>query len=86
MENSSKITIKSLEKFNEGMMIHILPFRYRNNDLEILLCKVIDGEKYEDFSNFQLQFDLTKIFAAARILVKLLYNKDVILDENVIIF
>ena len=80
---AGSIVMKSLERFKENFRIHVLPFRFRDNDWEILLFKNEINQKFEDLSDFRLKMDVTGIFAAARILMKFLYNKDFSLDKNV---
>jgi hypothetical protein len=81
------IDIKSLEKFKETIIIHILPFRFRNNNLELLLHKANESNDYfKDFSDFRLKSDVTDIFAAARLLLQLVHNQIFILDQTVFFF
>ena len=81
MEQTS-FNIKSLEKFKETIKIHILPFRFREKSIDLLLR---NNGKLEDFSGFRYISDVTDMFAAARILLELVDNKFFILDQAVLI-
>ena len=76
------LNIKSLEKFKETIIIHILPFRFREKSIDLLLR---NNGKLQDFSGFRYISDVTDLFAAARILLELVDSKIFILDQEVLI-
>lgn len=77
----NQIHIKSLENFQEkAYVIHIIFFRYTTNaSLEFFLQKT-SNNLFSNYSGFVQKNDLNNIFCAARILFKILKNKDFILD------
>lgn len=69
MDNKNELNIKSLKSFKEETLVHILPFRYRNDKLEILLHESIEEKNiFTDFAGLFMKMDVNQIFCAARIL------------------
>jgi len=80
-----ELFIKSLENFKEkDFLIHIIPFRFQDQTLQILLHQTREDKIFEDFSGFLQKTDINHIFSAARILLKIIKNQDLVLDLKVI--
>lgn len=80
----SLYNLKSHERFKEDFLVQVFPFRFLSNKtIEILLHNQTDNKKFQGISNYRSKLDPTTIFTGARTLIKLIDQKELILDPKV---